>query len=187
MLEALAALRTGGASRPRYDMVVLDTAPTGHTLRLLAMPRAGLEWVHAFMALWLKYRQVIGLGTLAWDLVSLSRDLRELAALLGDPRRTRAVVVTRPAELPARETSRLIVGVRALDIRLGSVIVNTVTVGTCRRCRRARRHERRRVDALRAELDTIGPLPIIEAPTSMPPPQGVAGLTRWRRSWRQVA
>lgn len=187
LLEVLAAVRAGAAARPRYDMVVLDTAPTGHTLRLLAMPRAGLDWVHAFMALWLKYRQVIGLGTLAWDLVSLSRDLRELAALLGDPNRTRAVVVTRPAELPVRETSRLIAGLRALDIKLGSVIVNTVTVGTCQRCRRARRQERRHVDVLRAELDTIGPLPIIEAPTSLPPPHGVAGLGRWRRSWRQVA
>jgi arsenite/tail-anchored protein-transporting ATPase len=185
--EVLAALRASGTFRPGYDMVVLDTAPTGHTLRLPAMPHAGLDWVHAFMLLWLKYRQVTGLGTLVWDLVSLSRDLRELAALLGDPRQTCAVVVTRPAELPGRETRRLISGVQELGIRLGSVIVNTVTVGTCHRCRRARRQERRQVDALRTELETIGPLPVIEAPTSLPPPHGMSGLARRRQSWRQIA
>src|SRR5262249_39067239 len=45
-----------GRERPAYDVVVLDTAPTGHALRLLAMPDAALEWVHALLAILLKYR-----------------------------------------------------------------------------------------------------------------------------------
>jgi arsenite/tail-anchored protein-transporting ATPase len=187
LLEVLAALRASAASQPRYDMIVLDTAPTGHTLRLLAMPRAGLEWVHAFMALWLKYRKVIGLGDLAWDLVSLSRDLREVATLLADPQRSRAVVVTRPAELPARETRRLIAGVRGLGITLGAVIMNTVTANGCRRCREAKRRDRDAVDALGAELGAIGRPPIIEAPIRMPPPGGARSLAGWGRSWTRTA
>src|SRR5207249_4958031 len=47
-----------GRERTAYDIVVLDTAPTGHALRLLAMPDAALEWVHALLAILLKYRAV---------------------------------------------------------------------------------------------------------------------------------
>ena len=68
-------------------MVIVDTAPTGHVLRLLAMPATGLEWVHALMGLLLKYRKVIGLGQLGTDLVDISRELRQLQALLTDRRR----------------------------------------------------------------------------------------------------
>src|SRR5262249_18877957 len=81
-----------GRERRAWDFVVLDTAPTGHALRLFAMPDAALEWVHALLAILLKYRAVVGLGELASDLLSVARDLRELAALLRDPERTRVVV-----------------------------------------------------------------------------------------------
>ena len=56
-------------------MVIVDTAPTGHALRLLAMPEAALQWVHALMAILLKYRKVIGLGELGADLVDVAREL----------------------------------------------------------------------------------------------------------------
>jgi anion-transporting ArsA/GET3 family ATPase len=187
LLEVLVALRAGEAAPSRYDMVVLDTAPNGHTLRLLGMPGAGLEWVRAFMALWLKYRKVMGIGEFGWDLVSLSRDLRELPALLGDPERSRAVVVTRPAELPAPETRQLIAGVHGLGIALGAVIVTTVTANACRRCRDAKRRKREAIGSLRAELSAGGGPPIIDAPMQLPPPRGARALRGWERTWRPSA
>lgn len=84
LVDALA-----GRERPPYDVVVLDTAPTGHAVRLFAMPDAALEWVHALLAILLKYRAVVGLGELASDLLDVARDLRELRALLRDPARAR--------------------------------------------------------------------------------------------------
>src|SRR5262249_14364167 len=157
LLELLAAVRpTHSGARP-YDLVVVDTAPTGHTLRLLAMPQAGLEWIHAFMALWLKYRKVIGLGELGWDLVSLARDLRDLQSLLGNGRQARAVVVTRPGELPGRETRRLITGLRGLGVVLSGVIMNTVASNGCARCSRAHVADRRALASLTAVLARDAP------------------------------
>ena len=116
-LLAITDVLMPGASGDPQSMVIVDTAPTGHVLRLLAMPATGLEWVHALMGLLLKYRKVIGLGQLGTDLVDVSRELRQLQALLTDRRGARLVVVTRAAELARLETRRLVTGVNALEDR----------------------------------------------------------------------
>jgi len=175
-----------GRGRPAYDVVVLDTAPTGHALRLLAMPDAALEWVHALLAILLKYRAVVGLGELASDLLDVARDLRELAALLRDPARTRVVAVTRPGALPRLETARLVRGLRRLRIAVGALLVNTVTPPGCERCRRAAAVERREIAALTAAVRSGAGrrYAMISAPVEAPPPGGIAGLARWLRRWR---
>jgi arsenite-transporting ATPase len=175
-----------GRERRPYDIVVLDTAPTGHALRLLAMPDAALEWVHALLAILLKYRAVVGLGELASDLLDVARDLRELAALLRDPARTRVVVVTRPAALPRLETARLVRGLRRLGIAVGALLVNAVTPPDCERCRRAAAVEAREIAALLAAVRSAAGqrYAMISAPVEAPPPCGVASLGRWLRRWR---
>jgi len=175
-----------GRGRPAYDVVVLDTAPTGHALRLLAMPDAALEWVHALLAILLKYRAVVGLGELASDLLDVARDLRELAALLRDPARTRVVAVTRPGALPRLETARLVRGLRRLRIAVGALLVNTVTPPGCGRCRRAIAVERREIAAVTAAVRSAAGrrYAMISAPVEAPPPGGIAGLARWLRRWR---
>ena len=175
-----------GRERQRYDLVVVDTAPTGHALRLLAMPDAAREWVHALLAILLKYRAVVGLGELASDLLDVARDLRELAALLRDPARTRVVVVTRPAALPRLETARLVRGLRGLGIAMGALLINTVTPPGCGRCRRAAGVEAREIAAVSAAVRSAARrrYAMISAPIEAPPPRGVIGLGRWLRRWR---
>ncbi|HEV8254862.1 MAG TPA: ArsA family ATPase [Vicinamibacteria bacterium] len=186
VLSVTEALVPHGASRPRHDLVVLDTAPTGHALRLLAMPRAALEWVRALLSVMLKYREVTGLGELASELVETSRELRALESLLHDPRRTRFVVVTRAAELPAEETSRLLGQLRSLRIAVSALVVDALTPPGCARCRRAASAERRLLAALarRCASLTRGRCPMILAPAVAPPPAGVESLERWGRSWK---
>jgi arsenite-transporting ATPase len=174
------------ATPPPYDLVVVDTAPTGHALRLLAMPAGALEWVHALLAILLKYRAVLGLGELASDLLEVARELRELAALLRDASRARVVVVTRPAALPRLETVRLLRGLRRLDIPVGGLLVNALTRPGCARCRRAAGRERRELAALAAAARSAGgrQCAIISSPAESPPPGGVEGLRDWLRRWQ---
>jgi arsenite/tail-anchored protein-transporting ATPase len=169
-----------------YDLVVVDTAPTGHALRLLAMPAGALEWVHALLAILLKYRAVMGLGDLASDLLDMARELRELATLLRDAARTRVIAVARPAALPRLETERLLRGLRRLDIAVGGVIVNAVTPPSCARCRGAAARERRELAALeRTARSAAGKrCAIISTPAESPPPGGVEGLKDWLRRWQ---
>ena len=173
----------GGA--PVCDVVVVDTAPTGHALRLLAIPETALEWVHAFMAILLKYRSVMGLGEIGQDLITIARELRGLRALLADPRRATVVAVTRLAELPRLETRRLLSRLRALGVGVSAVAVNAVTPPGCARCRRVAAVERRVLAALRrdARSQARRGCVIIEAPAVAPPPRGPAALAAWRRAW----
>src|SRR5262249_47409645 len=181
-LDELCALLTvtealfpaGGESR--HDLVIVDTAPTGHTLRLLALPALALEWVRALLSALLKYRQMLGLGALAADLVDLSRGLRHLQALLADPRRARVIVVTRPGTLPRRETIRLLGRLRALGLTVSAVVVNALA-GLDAPQTEVARAEAQEVRRLRvasgAGSGQPGRCPVLLAPVLPVPPRGI--------------
>jgi arsenite-transporting ATPase len=146
-----------------FDLAVVDTAPTGHALRLLEMPRLALAWDHALLSLLLKYREAVGLGDLAAGLVELSRSLKRLEAWLRDPERARFVVVTRAAELPRRETVRLLSALRRLSIAVPAVVVNAILPGEAK--------------------GGFERWDIIEAPATFPPPRGIEELAVWIQGW----
>lgn len=169
-------------------LVVVDTAPTGHAMRLLDMPETVLEWDHALLELLLKYREVVGLGDLAERLMDLARQLRRIRDLLGDPDRCGFLAVTGSGRLPGLETERLIEELSERRIPLSAVLVNRFEEGDahgCWRCdERAREARRarswaRRLSAARASL----PCGILLAPTRIPPPRGTAELASWGGSW----
>ena len=168
-----------------YDVIVTDTAPTGHALRLLQTPGVLREWTQALMAILLKYREIVGAGTLAALLVQLSKRLRGLQDILADPGRARFVVVTRAAALPATESEALIASLRSLGIAVQAVVVNAVGAGSCARCRAASLAEAKEFARLRrAAAD--GGYAIIETPAEMPPPHGTRALAAWGVAWRQI-
>jgi arsenite-transporting ATPase len=108
------------------DAVIVDTAPTGHFLRLLELPQQAGQWVREFMRLLLHYRDLIPPGSLGEELVRASRALRELDEILHSPNAA-VIVVTRPEPLVVDETKRLIDTLAQRGIRVGGVIANYVT------------------------------------------------------------
>jgi arsenite-transporting ATPase len=172
-----------GDLAPAYDVVVTDTAPTGHALRLLQTPAVLREWTQALMALLVKYREIVGAGSLAALLVQLSKRLRHLQAVLRDPARARFVVVTRPAAVPMEESRALMAALDRLGIAVTAVVVNAAGRGTCRRCRAMAAAQADEIARLRAAR---GSYAIIEAPAEVPPPHGSAVLRAWSGGWRQV-
>ncbi|HJZ85959.1 MAG TPA: ArsA family ATPase [Polyangia bacterium] len=181
VLSLTDALLAPPGRRPRYQTVVLDTAPTGHAVRLLKLPEAALDWVHALLSILLKYRRVVGLGELAEDLVGLARELRALGQLLRDKRRTRFVVVTRPAELPGAETARLVSALGRLHIPVGAVVYNAVTPPGCARCLRIRAAEQQKLARLPRRRGAGWVM--LQAPARAPPPRGAAALRRFGGTW----
>jgi len=152
-----------------HDLLVVDTAPTGHFLRLLEMPHTALSWTRALMRILLQYRSVLGLDDVAPDLLQLAKRLGALIELLEDASRTGVFVVTLAEALPRLETQRL---VRALEdgrIPLAGVI-----------------HNRWRISPHRAErlamADHATSL-VIRAPWTSPPPIGPDRLAAFAASW----
>jgi arsenite-transporting ATPase len=182
--EVADALADGGEED--YDIIVTDTAPTGHALRLLQTPALLREWAQALMAILLKYHEIVGAGTLAALLVQLSKRLRGLQAILADPAKAKFVIVTRPAAVPAAESANLMTSLRALGIAVAAVIVNAAGAGQCSRCRTTARAQGAEIARLRRAVRAAGGYAIIEAPAEVPPPHGVAALHEWRTSWRSV-
>lgn len=173
-------------SGPR--VIVTDTAPTGHALRLLQTPAVLHDWVKALMAILLKYRDILGAGALAALLVDLSKRLRLLQATVLDPTRTRFLVVTRAAAVPMEESRALERALSRLGIATAGIIVNAVGAGSCGRCRKTIARERAVLAGLLAPDQTwVSRCAIIEAPAEVPPPHGPEALVRWSAAWRRVA
>jgi len=171
-------------ARADHDLIVVDTAPTGHALRLLDMPGIVQEWVQALLRVLLKYRALVRPGSLAAELVAISRSVREFRSFLQNPRQTRFVVVTRAAESPLAETARLRRRLRRLKLATPAMVVNALTLapGRCPWCQTTASDERRHLRLLRAGGAARGCV-IIQTPLSSPPPRGPRALEEWGAQW----
>jgi len=106
--------------------IVVDTAPTGHFLRLIDLPKTAGEWVKEFMRILLRYRELIPPGSLGEELIRASRALHSVDQTLRSDD-CGVVVVTRPERVVIAESKRLIKAVQQHGMRVTTVIANYVT------------------------------------------------------------
>ncbi|MFT0786979.1 ArsA family ATPase [Synechococcus sp. H55.10] len=110
----------------QFNLVVVDTAPTGHLLRFLQMPQALEGWVSLALKLWLKYRDVVGRPEWAQRLRDLLAQVRQLQRRLRDPQFVSFVPVFNPEQAVLAETERLLAELDALGIPHPYAVLNRV-------------------------------------------------------------
>jgi len=124
-----------------YDRIVIDTAPTGHMLRLLAMPDVLERWIQGLVR---QREGVQGMDRMLANMVGespereddpvltrLRRQRERLGALrhrLAHDALMHAVMI--PERLPIEETVRALPALRAAGVHVGCVVVNRVLPGT---------------------------------------------------------
>ena len=124
----------------RFDRVVVDTAPTGHTLRLLELPELMESLTGRLLALRERLSGMMGSVTGLFgadadgesleqgmdDLRALADRVERLRGRLRDPARTDFRVVMVPEEMSVVESEHLLERLRAFEVPVGTVVVNRV-------------------------------------------------------------
>ena len=154
-----------------FDHVIFDTAPTGHTLRLLTLPSA---W-DSFMG-----QNTTGtscLGPLA-GLQDQQKLYQESVRALGDPAVTTLVLVARAEASALREAARTSSELSDLGVRNQHLVVNGVFHATDASDPYALALEQRGADALTAMPGDLKGFPLTIVPLS---PVGILGIDTLRR------
>lgn len=189
VLERIADLVNLGLES--YDLVIFDTAPTGHTLRLLSLPGQLTGWTETLLTNRDRSERfsaaLRGLATtkdedpqrsadaqLRHTLVKRRKRFAQLQQTLTDSTLTGFVIVLTPERIPVLETLELAQSLRAAGIGVTALVAN-------RRSPKhaggllADRHDMEQQHLARltqAEPD----IPLFEIPLLAEEPVGVAGL-----------
>ena len=120
----------------RFDRVIVDTAPTGHTLRLLNLP----EMLDTMAGRLVTMRERLsglfesaggifgedGASTSGPSLDEFREQIEQLRAVLRDPDRTDFRLVVVPETMSVDESERLLEDLEAQEIPVGTIVVNRI-------------------------------------------------------------
>jgi arsenite-transporting ATPase len=154
-----------------YDHVVFDTAPTGHTLRLMGLAKA---WDHFLAG---NTSGTSCLGPLAG--LAKQRAIYEATVnALADANATTLVLVSRPQLAALREAERTSRELRALGVGNQRLVLNGTFATACPGDVTAQALQRRGEAALAAAADFLASLPTSTVPLRPINILGLAGLRR---------
>ncbi len=159
----------------RYDLVVIDSAPSGETLRFLSLPDVGRWWMEKFFPIQRRVARVLRPAVEAitdmpvpqeetYDAAqSLFRQLDEVHSVLTDPKVTSVRLVMNPEGVVIRESQRTFTYLHLFGYPVDAVIVNRVLPeelidGYFAEMRRAQGANLRLIE------EAFAPLPLLEAP-----------------------
>ncbi|TWT68413.1 arsenical pump-driving ATPase [Crateriforma conspicua] len=157
-----------------YDHVVFDTAPTGHTLRLLTLPSAWSGFMESSTT------GASCLGPLA-GLQAQQAIYKKTVAALGNGDQTTLVLVTRPETSAFAEAARSSDELRQLGVLNQRLIVNGVFTASDEGDRVAAAMQKRGDHALEQIPSNLAELPRLSVALS---PSGVMGIDRLRQVGR---
>ncbi|GAB4305506.1 MAG: TRC40/GET3/ArsA family transport-energizing ATPase [Promethearchaeota archaeon] len=146
-----------------YDLVVFDTAPTGHTLRLLGLPEFLSGWFGKLLKIRVKLGNLFGAMKAFFKREERERDdtldvleklkeaIEHVKREFSDPARTSFVIVMIPEAMAIFETERLLANLYKYNIPASHVIVNQLLPESpdCQFCETRRRMQQEHLGEIR--------------------------------------
>jgi arsenite-transporting ATPase len=172
-----------------YDRVIFDTAPTGHTLKLLELPDMLDSWLGKILTLRQRLSSMMGglrsmLGGSSaeeensWEMLQQTKEKIKAARVqLSDPEITQFVVVMIPEAMAVFETQRLLSSLSRWKIPANHIVVNQLVPPnpSCQFC--SKRYEMQQ-NNLKDIADLFSDLDLIEVPMFDREIRGIEELTR---------
>lgn len=172
-----------------YDVIVWDTAPTGHTLRLLFLPTSIDSYASGGIKLHARFAGVLNTVKTWFDrdtsrdaILDVLTELKEIAEnvknMLSDPSRTEFVPVVIPEALALYQTERLKAALDEQGISIRRMIINgVVPESKCKFCDSRRKMQQRHIDELHKRYDMS--MEIIEMPLFPDEVKGLEAISRY--------
>ena len=117
-----------------YDLIIFDTAPTGHTIRFLSLPELLELWTNKVLKI---FRAMGGIKTMLFgskqekkikeELERFSKRVAHIRRIISNPEITRFTLVTIPESMAVSETIRASNQLSEFDIDINGVIINRLT------------------------------------------------------------
>jgi arsenite-transporting ATPase len=147
----------------KFDKYIVDTAPTGHALRLLSSPKLLDEWVKVMAKMRWKYRYMVERFAGKYEpdkgddfLLSMKKTVKKIDDLLRDQTRCEFIAVTIPEDMAVLETARLITNLDKFGIKVRQMVINNVVESDgCKFCREKRKEQDRYINLIRRKFNGL--------------------------------
>jgi arsenite-transporting ATPase len=147
----------------KFDKYIVDTAPTGHALRLLTLPELLDEWIKVLAKMRWKYRYMVESfsGKYSPDegddfLVEMKKTVKKIENLLKDGKRSEFVAVTIPEDMAILETEKLVNDLNRYGIKVRQLLVNNVLESrNCQFCRERSKAQEEYIKQIRRKFSSL--------------------------------
>lgn len=163
----------------RFEKYVVDTAPTGHALRLLTFPDLLNDWIKVMAKMRWKYRYMVESFSGKYNpdegddfLLTMKKTVNKIKALLLDELRTEFIVVTIPEYMGVLETERMLNSLRNYGITVRQIVINNVMDSKeCSFCIKRRKEQEKYIERITKKNNVKTTMTFLQ-------PQEVRGIRR---------
>jgi len=147
----------------KFDKYIIDTAPTGHALRLLTLPELLDEWIKVLAKMRWRYRYMVESFSGKYNpdegddfLVEMKKTVKRIEGLLKDQNKCEFVAVTIPEDMAILETERLINNLNKYGIKVKQLVVNNVLESRdCEFCRQRSQAQEEYIKQIRRKFSNL--------------------------------
>lgn len=143
-----------------YDILIFDTAPTGHALRFLSLPDVLDSWLGKMIKIKMKFsgminmfKKILPFGEAEEDdsmeqLEAMKNRINDAKAILSDPKKTHYNIVLIPEAMSILESERSLSVLKEYSIPVDSIIINQIIPENpgCKFCAGKRENQLKRIN-----------------------------------------